>query len=253
MIKRIRLKDDKKHIDINCDLGEGIGNESELMPFISSCNIACGGHAGDEETIKNVIALAKENNVKIGAHPSFPDRENFGREEMKIGKKELKNSLHDQISLVQEICKKQGVTMHHIKPHGALYNLCNIDEKYAQIVLEILIKSHPQTVLYAPYKSVISELAKGKIKVNFEGFADRNYEDNHTLVSRKKTEALLHENRAVLDHVLRMAKHYQIKTISGKIIATKANTICVHGDTPEAVKMVKFLHENLPKNGVHIS
>lgn len=246
------MKATQKYIDINCDLGEGIGNEADLMPFISSCNIACGGHAGDEETIKNVIALAKENNVKIGAHPSFPDRENFGREEMKIGEKELKNSLYDQISLVQNECKKQGVKMHHIKPHGALYNLCNVDEKYGKIVLDILLEFHPNIPLYAPYKSVISELAKNKISVHFEGFADRNYEADHTLVSRKKETALLKKKEEVLDHVLSMILHDEIRSVSGKIIHTKTDTICVHGDTPAAVEMVKFLYKKLPHHGVQI-
>ena len=246
------MKAPQKYIDINCDLGEGIGNESELMPFISSCNIACGGHAGDEETIKNVIALAKENNVNIGAHPSFPDRENFGREEIKIGEKELKNNLQDQISLVQNECEKQGLKMHHIKPHGALYNLCNVDEKYAKIVLDIIIKYYPNILLYAPYKSVISELAKNKISVHFEGFADRNYEDDHTLVSRKKETALLKKKEEVLDHVLSMILHDEIRTVSGEIIRTKSDTICVHGDTPSAVEMIKFLYEKLPQHGVQI-
>ena len=129
----------RQTIDINCDLGEEIGNEAQLMPFLSSCNIACGGHAGNDEIIREVIKLAKEHKVRVGAHPSFPDRKNFGRKEMEISEPDLKNSLIEQIGLVKKECLDNGILMNHIKPHGALYNLCNIDEFYARMVVGFLL------------------------------------------------------------------------------------------------------------------
>lgn len=242
----------KKVIDINCDVGEGIGNEPIILPLISSCNIACGGHAGDKETIYKVVKLAKHNGVKVGAHPSFPDRANFGREIMQLPEQVLKASLIEQIERINEACVEQNVTMHHIKPHGALYNLCNSNSDYAHIVISIIESHFPNVKLYAPYKSKIADLAAGKIEVCFEGFADRNYNSDHTLVSRKKDNAVLIQKEAVLQHVLKMILEDEILTQSGVQIATKLDTLCVHGDNPKAVDIVKYLINNLKNYPIKI-
>ncbi|WP_400079224.1 5-oxoprolinase subunit PxpA [Winogradskyella sp. R77965] len=240
-------------IDLNADVGEGIGNEADLMPFLSSCNIACGGHAGDLETMTKVIQLAKQYNVKIGAHPSFPDRENFGRLDMNISVADLYSSIKQQIRTLQNVLYTQKGQLHHIKPHGALYNLAAKDKKIAAVVIEVVKSIALPIKLYAPYKSIIADFAsKANIDVTFEGFADRNYNDDLSLVSRKKENALLINRTEILNHMLRMILHNNVKSINGVEVPIKASTFCVHGDTKNAVEILEFLNQELPKNHILI-
>jgi UPF0271 protein len=245
---------DNKSIDINADVGEGVGNESKLMPFLSSCNIACGGHAGDLATMTHVVRLAKQHNVKIGAHPSFPDKENFGRADMNMSSADLYISLRQQVEDLQQVLLEENVQLHHLKPHGALYNLAAKDEKIAKVVLEVLKSIAMPVKLYAPYKSVMAELAlKENIEVIFEAFADRNYSEDLSLVSRKNKEALLTSKVKILDHVFRMVKHEKVRAINGVEVPIKASTFCVHGDTKNALQILKYLNEELPKNHIKIT
>ncbi|RED49247.1 5-oxoprolinase subunit PxpA [Seonamhaeicola aphaedonensis] len=240
-------------IDINADVGEGIGNESELMPLISSCNIACGGHAGDVNTMHEVVQLAKKHKVKIGAHPSFPDRENFGRKRMDISCAALITSLKHQIKDLLSILHKENATLHHIKPHGALYNLAAENEKFANVIIEVIKSMDRPVQLYVPYKSVIATLAKeNKIEITYEAFADRNYNNDLSLVSREENNAIITDENQMLQHVLYMVKNKMVKTVSGKEIPILAETICVHGDGPNVIKMVKTLNKKLEVNGVRI-
>lgn len=247
------MKTETHFIDINCDLGEGIGNDADLMPYISSCNLACGAHAGDIETIRKVISLAKENNVGVGAHPSIPDRVNFGRLVINMPLDELKTSVLKQIDLIASECRKQRVPLHHIKTHGALYNLCAKDEKYAEMITQLLADFYPKTPIYAPYNSVMSKIASGRIPVIFEAFADRNYEADGSLVSRSNSEATINDKKALLEHVLGMVLSKKIKTVSGPFLKVEMDTICVHGDTPKAVELVKFLNTQLTEVGIKIN
>ncbi|WP_339756363.1 5-oxoprolinase subunit PxpA [uncultured Winogradskyella sp.] len=240
-------------IDINADVGEGIGNESDIIPYLSSCNIACSGHAGDIKTMTEVVKLAKRHNVKIGAHPSFPDKTNFGRVDMKISAANLYSILKQQIRALLSILHNENAQLHHIKPHGALYNLAARDEKTALVIIEVLKSIAMPIKLYAPYKSKIAELASNEnIPVTFEAFVDRNYNDDLSLVSRKKNNALLSDKDEVLQHVLRMVKHQKVKTISGVEVPIKASTFCVHGDANNAIKILKYLNRELPKHQVEI-
>ena len=242
-----------KHMDINADVGEGIGNEVDLMPYLSSCNMACGGHAGDVVTMTKVVKLAKKHNVKIGAHPSFPDKENFGRVDMKISAADLYSSLKQQIRALQNVLHSENAQLHHIKPHGALYNLAAKDEKTALVIIEVVKSIAMPVKLYAPYKSKIAELARNEnIQVTFEAFADRNYNEDLSLVSRKKDNALLIDKDEVLHHVLNIIKHEKVKTISGVEVPIKASTYCVHGDTKNAIEILKYLNLELPKYQVEI-
>lgn len=176
-----------KTIHFNCDLGEELDNEDLLMPFISACNIACGGHAGNKEIIENTIDLAIEHRVQIGAHPSFPDRENFGRKIVQLDDQELLDSLVDQISIVLEIANKKNAELHHLKAHGALYNLAAKDQRTAEIVIEAMKQTAPDAVIFVPPKSIIGELAEQEgFTISFEVFCDRNYNDDYSLVNRKK-------------------------------------------------------------------
>ncbi len=242
-----------KTVDINADVGEGLGNEVLLIPYLSSCNIACGGHAGDAKTMTEVVRLAKNHKVKIGAHPSFPDPLNFGRTVMDISAADLYSSLKSQIRSLQKILHNENAQLHHIKPHGALYNLAAKDEKTARIIIEVVKSIAMPIQLYVPFNSVISKLAEQeKISVTFEAFADRNYEENLSLVSRKKEDAILHENSRILNHILGMIHREKVTAINGVEVPIKASTFCVHGDTKNAVEILEFLSKELPKYNVKI-
>ncbi len=241
-------------VDINCDVGEGVGNEAQLLPFISSCNIACGGHAGDVETIDEVLELAKKHKVYVGAHPSFPDRENFGRKVMEISSRELKVSLEEQILLLKERTEDHGLKLHHIKAHGALYNLTATDRSMAELVVEVVLKCCPDTFLYVPYQSEISEVAKEKgLQIKYEAFADRNYNDDLTLVSRSNNLALIHKKEEVFSHVLNMLKNEKVKTISGKELSIETDTFCIHGDSENAEDLVKYLFDEFKNLQIEVA
>ena len=240
----------KHYIDINADLGEGIGNEALLMP---SCKIACGGHAGDEKIMNDVLNMAIRHNVKVGAHPSFPDRESFGRQIIEMNNVDLFDSIMSQTITLNNIAEQQGVALNHIKPHGALYNLAAKDEAIAKLIVNIISSFSYKIKLYAPYNSVIAEIAKSEnIEVYYEGFADRNYNDDLSLVSRKKSDALITKKEDVFDHVYRIVKDRKVKTVNRVEVELLADTICVHGDAKNAVDILKYLNHHLPANGVEI-
>lgn len=241
-------------IDVNCDVGEGVGNELELMPMISSCSIACGGHAGNAETIKETIRLALLYRVNIGAHPSYPDRENFGRKEMDISLDKLQQSIEDQISSVQNELRKSVATMNHVKAHGALYNKAAVDSKTAQCLLNAVKNTTKDVWLYAPYGSVLAKIALEQgVKVYFEAFIDRRYNDDLTLVSRDNPKAVIMDSKKVLKQLLRMLAKHKVKTIKGKKVVVKANTFCIHGDNSNAVRILKYLSKKLPNYGIKIT
>ncbi|GAB3663264.1 5-oxoprolinase subunit PxpA [Echinicola sediminis] len=230
-------------VDINSDLGEGTGADASIMPFISSCNIACGGHAGNAESMQETIKLALQHKVKTGAHPSYPDPINFGRKTMDIPLESLEKELLSQIKELQKWILEQGGTMHHIKPHGALYNEAAVNPKIAKLIVKILKNHFPDTLLYVPDQSIIAQVAeKEGIPLWFEIFADRNYNDDLTLVSRKEANAVLHDKDEVLAHLESMILKGQVKTISKNLLPIKVDTICVHGDNPSALKLSASIH-----------
>ncbi|WP_353779911.1 5-oxoprolinase subunit PxpA [Winogradskyella sp. 3972H.M.0a.05] len=240
-------------IDINADVGEGIGNDALLMPFLSSCNIACGGHAGDEHSMVETANLAKTNKVKVGAHPSFPDKENFGRSIMTMSSADLYTSLKQQIRSLMRVLRPLRIPLHHVKPHGALYNFAAKDEKTARVVIEVMKSIAMPLSLYAPYGSVISEIAIAeRIPVTFEAFIDRNYNEDLSLVSRSESNAVIFNPEEALEHLLLMIKCGKVKTVSEVETLIKAETFCIHGDNPEAVNILKYIHTNLTEIGVKI-
>ncbi|MBD8490524.1 5-oxoprolinase subunit PxpA [Echinicola sp. CAU 1574] len=235
-------------IDINSDLGEGMGSDAAIMPYITSCNIACGGHAGDDLTMQKTIELAIKNKLKIGAHPSYPDPENFGRLSMDITLEQLKDSILTQIETLEKWVSLKGAQLHHIKPHGALYNEAAINPTIAKMLVQILKLHYPQTILYAQDGSIIAALAEDQsIKVEYEVFADRNYNDDLTLVNRKKPKAVLHRPEEVLPHLSSMIEEGKVKTLSGKFLRIKADTICVHGDNSTALEIAKAIYTLINK------
>ena len=233
-------------IDINCDVGEGINNEHLIMPLITSCNISCGAHAGSLETIDKVIDLAIKNNLTIGAHPSFPDRENFGRKEMDLSHSELQNSIEKQLFFLKERVEKQNTIIHHVKPHGALYNLIAVNSEMASLVIKAIQSVFKEANMYVPYNSSIENIAKNNgVNITYEAFADRNYNDDLTLVSRSLPHAIIKDKKQVLEHVKRMAYQSEVKTIQGSIKFIKAQTFCIHGDHKNTVEILEFLHRHL--------
>ena len=240
-------------IDINCDVGEGIQNEHLIMPFISSCNIACGGHFGDKNTILKTIELAIEYNVAIGAHPSFVDKKNFGRQFLDLSEAALKQSIEEQLDLFLSCLAIFNQKMHHIKPHGALYNLIAKDRCEAQKFIRIIKKYVKDCFLFVPYNSEIAKVAlENNIKIKYEAFADRNYNTDLSLVSRDYENALILSSVEIVRHVLKILKTNRVQTVSGLEKEIKADTLCVHGDTENVIEIISFLKTELKKKGIEI-
>lgn len=244
---------EKNFIDINCDVGEGIGNEEKLFPFISSCNIACGGHAGDEDIMKKIVVLANKYQVKVGAHPSYPDKENFGRVTLIMPLDELKISILEQVSAILPILEEQGMVLHHIKAHGALYNDIAKDRVLTSIFLDALEKFKEVVHIYVPFGSVIKEEAiKRGFKIMEEAFGDRNYNSDLTLISRKASNAVIEDPKEVLEHIVNMVKNNKVKTMNGTAQNISAETFCIHGDTPSALQILMYLSEELPNHHIYL-
>ncbi|SDS21947.1 5-oxoprolinase subunit PxpA [Christiangramia echinicola] len=242
----------KRMIHINCDLGEGGEFDEELMPLISACNIACGGHAGNLESMHRTVRLAMENNVEIGAHPSYPDRKNFGRNHLEMSAEDLKLSIEGQVLSLKQIAESEGGKMAHIKLHGALYNDAAKDEKIARLIVECLHDLEDDFKIFVPLNSKISEFAMGKFDMVFEAFADRNYNENFSLVSRSEEHALITEKEEVFKHVFSIYNDRKIITHSGVEIDGKADTFCVHSDTPSSLEIIQFLHKKFAEKGIGV-
>ena len=233
-------------IDINCDLGEGLDNEHIIMPLISSCNISCGAHAGSIEIMDKVIQLAVKHKVKIGAHPSFPDRKNFGRKVLDISNSDLQKSLEDQLTILKDRALLQNATIHHVKPHGALYNLIAVNREKASIVIAAIQHVFEAVKLYVPYQSRIEEVAvQSGIEIVYEAFAARMYNEDLSLVSRTFSNALIQDKLEVLKQVQKISNKQLVTTVNFHEKKIKASTFCVHGDTKNAIEILEYLHKHL--------
>jgi len=241
-------------IDINADVGEGIGNETQLMRYLSSCNIACGGHAGNDKTMQDAVRVAISNKVKIGAHPSFPDTTNFGRKPMPLlSHDDLLKSLIEQVRRLEKKLNNNKVELYHIKPHGALYNLAATDIEIASVLVKLMNSVSSKVKLVVPFGSVIEKLAlQNAISIIYEAFADRNYNDDYTLVSRTNSNALLTNPESVFKHTYFMYATHNVKTITENSLPIKANTFCVHGDNENALEIVKHLSKRLLERNITI-
>lgn len=240
-------------LDINCDVAEGVGNEERLFPYITSCNIAGGGHAGSPEEIRRVVRLAIQEDVMIGAHPGYPDRENFGRTVMEMDPLALQESIRWQVGNVDRICREEGGTLHHIKPHGALYNQLAKDSKLSQRFLEAILPFGKTLKIYAPPGSQLAKAAEILgYEVVAEAFADRAYEEDLSLRSREYEDSLLTDKKEILAHLLQMVQQRQVVTHHGKKVPIKAQTYCLHGDTPGAEDTLAFLARKLPEHGIKL-
>ena len=243
-----------KTIDINCDLGEGIGNENAIMPYISSANIACGYHAGDENTIWQTAELCLKYNVAIGAHPSFLDKENFGRTEMKIDADDLYDLVIQQLIIIDEIISGLDATLHHVKPHGALYNLSAKDKTVAKTIAKAVKDYSKDLILFGLSGTPsIKEAEKIGLKICNEAFADRNYSDDGSLVPRSKKGALIDTIDGAVKQALQFVNEEKVTTANGKKIKLKADTICLHGDGAHAVEFARAINEAFKKEGITIA
>ncbi len=230
-------------IHINCDVGEGLHNEHLLMPFISACSIACGGHAGDKQTMENVTALAQQHGVQIGAHPSYPDSVHFGRVSMDIPDDELIKSIREQINTLQRVAQLHQYPTTHIKAHGALYNDIARDKERAVVYLEAISPFKKDCSIYVPYQSIIAtEAVNQGFQVCYEAFADRNYNKDLSLVSRSKANALITDAHEAIQHIQLIKNNQLVNTISGKHVSIQADTFCVHSDTENALDILKQIH-----------
>lgn len=238
------------HIDINCDMGEGIGNDELLMPYITSANIACGYHAGDEETMRATILSAKKYGVNIGAHPSFLDKENFGRTEMHCPPQEIYSLITTQLHLFQKIVQECGAVFHHVKPHGALYNMAARDEAMAAAFALAVKDFNSHLIVYGLSNShLITEARKLQLSVKNEVFADRTYQDDGSLTPRSKPNALIEKEEDAIMQAMQMIKENTVTAVSGKQIPILAETICIHGDGEHAVKFAQTIYQALQQNG----
>ena len=245
-------------ININCDLGEKSKHHSnkhdpELLKIVNSANIACGYHAGDKETMNKVVEISKKNGVSIGAHPSFNDPENFGRERMNLSSSEIEKLIIDQYEILQTISSNHGENVTHIKPHGALNNMACEDINLATILAKVIKSINPELIYLVPTGSKMEQAAKKlDMKIACEIFADRNYEDDGNLVSRKKPNALITDPELAKKHVLSMVKNQALNCHSGKQIPCEIDSLCIHGDNLSSLNTAKAVKENLLKNGLKL-
>ncbi|MBT8262325.1 MAG: 5-oxoprolinase subunit PxpA [Bacteroidia bacterium] len=242
----------KRWIDINADLGEGTGLDEAIMPLISSCSIACGGHFGTEETMRTAVKLAKKYKVKIGAHPSFPDKDNFGRKVLTITKKELTQTVYHQILQFLAVCEMEDAEINHIKLHGALYNYAAKDAATADAVVEAISNLKFRPKLYVPHGSILHRKAENLLPLVYEAFIDRRYEDDGTLVHRGHLKALISDPEEAWEHLIRMIINNEVITLSGKSVSMIANTFCIHGDSPNSVKILEYINTQLESENIYL-
>ena len=227
-------------MDINSDMGEGMGNDAELLNYITSTNIACGWHAGDPAKMKQLVEQAIQKNVLIGAHPGLPDLEGFGRREMDISEEDAYNYVIYQAGALQGFANAAGTKLHHVKPHGALYNQAAKDFKLARGIARAVKDLGGEVILYGLAGSCLVDAANElKVPVWQEVFADRRYTKEGFLVPRTQAGAVIEDEVAALEQVMQMAKKGQVTAIDGSFIKIQANTLCIHGDNPHAVEFAQ--------------
>ena len=240
-------------IDLNCDMGEGMVTDEAIMPWISSANIACGYHAGDEITMERTIELAIRHKVAIGAHVSYADRENFGRSEVHLSAQKIYELVREQLELFFKLVSKRKKVIAHIKPHGALYNMAARDAEMAKAIAAATFDFDRNMILYGLSGSELIRQAEAiGLKTCSEVFADRRYEDDGSLTSRSRKDALIEKEDDAAEQVLQMIGEGHVRSINGIKVPIKAETICVHGDGANAAKFARRIHEVLKINKVKI-
>ena len=245
-------------VDLNCDLGESFGNykcgmDEEVLPYISSANVACGFHASDPLVMERTVQKARENQVCVGAHPGFPDLVGFGRRNMQVSFAEAKAMVKYQIGALEAFLRAEGMKLQHVKPHGAMYNMAAKDPELARAICQGIYEVDPALVLLGqPGSQMLKEARKLGLKVANEVFADRAYEEDGTLVARSKAGSMITDEEEAVARVIKMIKEGKVTAITGKEIEVQADSVCVHGDGPKALAFVKKIHKALEEEGIQI-
>jgi len=241
-------------IDLNCDLGEGCGSDAELMRYISSANIACGFHAGNEDTMRRTVELALKHGVAIGAHPGYADPDNFGRTQMNLAPTEVRQLIFDQLEALQRVCASVGAKIRHVKPHGALYNQAAKDRELASVVVAAVAEWDRNLIFYGLSGSeMITEAAKVGLRTASEVFADRTYQSDGSLTPRNEPNALITETETSLTQVLDMIRYGRVRSTDAIMVAIKCETVCLHGDGDHAVEFTSLIRDQLVENGITIT
>lgn len=246
-------------IDLNCDMGESfgawsMGHDEEVMGSITSANVACGFHGGDPEVMRRTVRLARQHGVAVGAHPGLPDLVGFGRREMKVSARELEDMMLYQIGALSAIATAEGVKMQHVKPHGALYNMTGREPELASAIARAVASFDAGLILLGlPGSELIRAGEQAGLRTAAEAFADRAYEPDGTLASRRKPGSVIHEPDAVVARAVRMVREGGVVATDGSWVTLKVDTICTHGDTPGAHELVRRLHAALESEGVIVA
>jgi len=245
-------------IDLNCDLGESfgaykIGMDEEVLPYVTSANIACGFHGGDPVVMEKTVALCKKYGVGAGAHPGFPDLAGFGRRNMSLSPSEVKTSVMYQIGALNAFCRGAGIRLCHVKPHGALYNMAANDYELAKAICQAIKEVDGSLVLLALSNSEMLRAAKDTgVSAVSEVFADRAYEGDGSLVPRSRKGAVIKDEELALKRVIRMAKEGVVEAIDGSTISIDADSVCVHGDGGKALEFVKRIRKGFSEAGIEV-
>lgn len=245
-------------VDLNCDMGESfgaysLGHDEAILPFVTSANIACGFHAADPTIMKRTVRLALQHQVAIGAHPGLPDLVGFGRREMAVSAEEAFDMTVYQIGALQAFVRAEGGTLHHVKPHGALYNMAAVNPALAEAIAEAVYRVHPEACLYGLAGSaLINAGQKLGLATAHEVFADRTYQPNGTLTPRRQPNALITDATAAINQVVRMVKQGQVRALSGEDVAIQADTVCIHGDGAHALEFAQQIRARLQQEGISV-
>ena len=243
-----------KKIDLNADIAEGFPFDGALLKLLSSANIACGLHAGGAKEMQSAVRFAKENQVRIGAHPGFPDRENFGRTKMDLPEQELIAHLRYQLGALKAICDGEGAEISYVKPHGALYNQAAKDEKLARLIAQTVYQFDPHLKLMGLAGSLMLCIAEEEgLQTISEVFADRHYMPDGSLVPRSQPNAMVESDEEAIQQVLQMVTEGQVKAIDGSLVPVKAESICLHGDNQHSLQFAERIVEELEKNHITIT
>lgn len=240
-------------VDLNCDLGEGCGSDAQLMRYISSANIACGFHAGNETTMRATVELALEHGVAIGAHPGYADLENFGRTPMDLAPAEVRRLIVDQLEALKRVCDRAGAKIGHVKPHGALYNQAAKDRELASAVVEAVAEWDQHLIFYGLSGSeMITQAEKVGLPTASEVFADRTYLSDGSLTPRTESNALISETETSVTQVLDMIRYGRVRSTDGIMVAIKSETVCLHGDGDHAVEFASLIRQRLEEEGITV-
>ncbi|GAC1374612.1 MAG: 5-oxoprolinase subunit PpxA [Hymenobacter sp.] len=245
-------------VDLNCDMGESfgawtLGHDASILPFVTSANIACGFHAGDPAVMKQTVRAALRHGVALGAHPGLPDLVGFGRRDLAISPEEAFDMTVYQLGALAAVAKAEGGHLHHLKPHGALYNMAATNAALAEAIAEAVYKVQPELTLYGLASSELTKAGE-KLGLNtaHEVFADRTYQANGTLTPRRQPDALITSADLAIAQVLRMVQDGTVRTQQGTDVAIRADTVCLHGDGAHALEFAQRLHQTLRAAGVQL-